>query len=65
MAGAAGAIIVREDGKNVHWRKKCEGCSQVEPTTHISAKPSPHSTLTAGYFHCPKCQHQSEVCIYS
>jgi peptide subunit release factor 1 (eRF1) len=64
MAGAVGAIIVREDGKNVHWKKKCEGCSYVEAGTHVSMKPGPGSILTAGYFNCPKCGHQSEVCVY-
>lgn len=64
MAGAAGAIIIREDGKNIHWKKKCDGCGYVEPGPNVSTKPSPGSQLAAGYFQCFKCQHQSEVCIY-
>lgn len=64
MAGATGAIIVREDGVRAHWKKKCDVCGFVDPSTNVSTKPSPGSWLAAGYFQCFKCQHQSEVCIY-
>ncbi len=64
MAGGTGCVVVRDDGKNIHWKKKCDGCGFVESGTHISVRPSSGSMLTAGYFSCFKCQHQSEVCIY-
>lgn len=64
MSGAAGAIVIRDDGKNICWRKKCESCGYVEPGSHASTKPAPHSTMTQGIFHCPKCQQTSEVIIF-
>ena len=64
MAGAMGAIVIREDERGVHWRKKCDRCGFVDSSTHISNKLQPHTTLRAGSFCCPKCSHQSEVAIY-
>lgn len=64
MAGAAGAIIVRDDDSNIHWRKKCEACGYVEPGTHVSTRPSQHSMVNHGAFFCPECRHQSDVIIF-
>lgn len=64
MAGATGAVIVREDDTRVHWKKKCDACGFVDSSTNVSTKPGPGSWLAAGSFQCFKCQHQSEVCIY-
>jgi hypothetical protein len=64
MVGATGAVIVRDDGKSVHWRDKCENCGNVSSVTHIVSSPGQGSRLLCGMYRCERCSHMSEIIIY-
>jgi uncharacterized cysteine cluster protein YcgN (CxxCxxCC family) len=64
MAGATGAVIVRDDGKNMQWRDKCEGCGYVSSCVHHMSSPSQGTIVHAGVYCCPQCRHTSQITIY-
>jgi predicted nucleic-acid-binding Zn-ribbon protein len=63
MAGASGAIIIRQDGTSIDWTKHCSPCGYTEPGYHKSQL-QPYTVLHAGTFSCPKCRAQTPVVIY-
>jgi hypothetical protein len=55
-----GAVLISQDGYNVHYRKKCSQCG-FEDTCRSTMLISMGATRT--YFFCPKCRKNREVQI--
>jgi hypothetical protein len=64
MAGATGAVVVRDDGKNMQWRDKCEGCGYVSSCVHHMSTPGQGSRVCCGHYRCERCSKMSEIVIY-
>lgn len=64
MAGASGAVIVGDDGRNIQWRDKCESCGYVSSCIHHTSHPSPGVRVHCGNYRCERCGQFSEITIY-
>jgi hypothetical protein len=58
--GGKGAVIIRQDGELVHFRKKCAKCGYEDSCTR--AIPI-RNGVTRDHFFCPKCKKNGEVVI--
>jgi len=64
MAGATGAVIVSDNGKELRWRDKCELCGHVSSCIHVLSSPMPGTRVCCGMYRCERCGHSSEIAIY-
>jgi len=64
MAGATGAVVVRDNGKYMQWRDKCEGCGYVSSCIHQMSTPTLGSRVLCGLYRCERCNKTSEIVIY-
>ena len=60
-AALSGAVVVKQDGKRVTYKKKCESCGTVAPGSTTTTV-SPNSTLRSS-FRCTKCKTNQKIAI--
>lgn len=56
----SGAVIMSQDGENVHYRKKCTKCGHKD--IYVSTMPIRNEVTKVSFF-CPKCRKIRDVVI--
>lgn len=64
MAGISGGVIVRDDGRQIQFRPKCERCGNVGPTIYNIAPPTQGVNVSGWQFHCDRCGFDTTITVY-
>ncbi len=56
-----GAVIVKQNGLQISYKKKCEKCGNLDNSTTSTSAPSTKSSKLTTSFRCSKCGNQQKV----
>jgi hypothetical protein len=56
-----GAVIVKQNGLQISYKRKCEKCGYLENSTVSTSAPSTKSSKSTSSFRCPKCGNQQKI----
>jgi len=56
-----GAVIVKSNGLQITYQRKCEKCGYLETSSTTATASSSKNSKSSSVFRCPKCANQQKV----